>query len=132
MVEFGEVPLIDRVRVMYSYSPTMHTIGLNSGASRQDISLENNNNCSVPVYSLYDSIYYFLLNVSGNWSYDVLARCTKVEKKRTLSFQHQSVVPHTVAKLAHGYNLFHLGYSSLQGVAIFVTAQCTTYSFSEL
>ena len=29
-----------------------------------------------------------------------------------------------------GYNFVHLGYLSLQGVAIFVTAQCTTYTFS--
>ena len=43
-----------------------------------------------------------------------------------------SVVPQPVAKLANGYNLLHFGYSSLQGVAIYVTAQCTTYSFSEL
>ena len=43
-----------------------------------------------------------------------------------------SVVTHTVAKVANDYNLFHLGYKSLKGVAIYVTAQCTTYSFSEL
>ena len=33
-------------------------------------------------------------------------------------------VPHTVAKPTNGYNLFHLGYPPLQGVASFVTAQC--------
>ena len=33
-----------------------------------------------------------------------------------------------VAKLAKCYKLFHLGYQYLQGVAIFVTAQCTTNS----
>ena len=41
-----------------------------------------------------------------------------------------TAVLHTVVKLANGYNLFHLGYYSLQRVAIFVTAQCTIYSFS--
>ena len=44
----------------------------------------------------------------------------------------QIVVPHTVAKLTNAYNLFHLGYLSLQGVVIFVTAKCINYSFSEL
>ena len=52
--------------------------------------------------------------------------------KNVCNVHTPSVVPHAVTKLANGYNLFHLGYYSLQGVAIFVTAQCKTYSFSEL
>ena len=41
--------------------------------------------------------------------------------------------PQTVAKLANGYNLFHLGYQSLKRVAMFLSLlYCTTYSFSEL
>ena len=35
-----------------------------------------------------------------------------------------AMVPQSVAKIANGYKLFYLCYESLQGVAIFVTAQC--------
>ena len=49
-----------------------------------------------------------------------------------IQYEASKTVPHTISKLANDYNLFHLDYLALQRVAIFATAQCTTYSFIEL
>ena len=45
---------------------------------------------------------------------------------------YMSVVPQPLANLANGYNLFYLGYKSLQGVAIFTTHQYAIHFFTEV
>ena len=44
--------------------------------------------------------------------------CEGDKEKEKSKDKGNAVVPQQVVKLANGYNLFHLGYSSLHGVAI--------------